>query len=459
MAAQAGRSLAYDSAEALMFGTATQPVTAGFGVQIGAGQVVPEVNYTLPTMSINEGTLEQVRACYRGMVGRILERCVELDQPAVVLEFEQLFELTQHPDWGAAITTDTKELMAASFAQHGLHSALRVTVADIRDMERPPKMRSGEPRRIMLESFEQCAVAGADILSIESTGGKEVTDPALLSADLDGLAYGLGVLAARDMHDLWTNIAEVALKHGCIAGGDTACGYGNTAMQLAHQKMVPGVLAAVVRLMTAARSLAAVDAGAVGPLKDCGYENPVIKALTGVPISMEGKSSACAHSSPLGNIAAWACDLWSNESVQDVRLLGGFAPESFAEILVYDCRLMNTALRQGGGAQLRGWLVESDVHGDPQAKVLEPAVMYGAAERIAHAGPCPYAQTVALARFALEVLNTAYETGELQPNERDNRWRTMLSEAAAALPDDPDELRARIDLTYGGFYLPEEYGL
>ena len=45
------------------------------------------------------------------------------------------------------------------------------------------------------------------------------------------------------------------------------------------------------------------------------------KAIAGVPISMEGRSATCAHLSPIGNIAAAAADLWSNESVQDTPLL------------------------------------------------------------------------------------------------------------------------------------------
>jgi methanol--5-hydroxybenzimidazolylcobamide Co-methyltransferase len=109
-------------------------------------------------------------------------------------------------------------------------------------------------------------------------------------------------------------------------------------MQPAHQHMLPEVLAAVVRAMGAARSLVALEHSAVGPSKDCAYEGPVLKAITGCPISMEGKSAACAHFSPVGNIAAAMCDLWSNESVQNIRLLAGNAPEVFTEVLAYDCR-------------------------------------------------------------------------------------------------------------------------
>jgi len=132
-----------------------------------------------------------------------------------------------------------------------------------------------------------------------------------------------------------------------VPGGDSACGFANTAMQLAHQQMLPEVLAAVVRAMSAVRSLAAFEEGAVGPSKDCAYEGPIVKAITGVPISMEGKSASCAHFSPVGNIAAAMCDLWSNESVQNVRLLAGNAPEVFTESLIYDCRLMNVASSRG----------------------------------------------------------------------------------------------------------------
>ena len=196
----------------------------------------------------------------------------------------------------------------------------------------------------MRRSFELCVDAGADIVSIESIGGKEVHDYGLMYGDVPSILFALGVLAPRDVAWLWQRFPESAPSRGtAIPGGDTACGFANTAMQLAHQRMLPEVLAAVVRAMSAVRSLAAFENGAIGPSKDCAYEGPIIKAITGCPISMEGKSATCAHFSPVGNIAAAMCDLWSNESVQNIRLLSGNAPEAFAELLAYDCRLMNVA--------------------------------------------------------------------------------------------------------------------
>ena len=61
----------------------------------------------------------------------------------------------------------------------------------------------------MLHAVAACADAGAHILSIESVGGKEVHDEALLYGDVRGLAFGLGVLAARDMAWLWDRIVDV----------------------------------------------------------------------------------------------------------------------------------------------------------------------------------------------------------------------------------------------------------
>jgi methanol--5-hydroxybenzimidazolylcobamide Co-methyltransferase len=87
-------------------------------------------------------------------------------------------------------------------------------------------------------------------------------------------------------------------------------------MVLAEQKLIPRVFAAVVRVAAVPRSLVAFEMGAIGPSKDCAYEGPYLKAIAGVPISMEGCTAACARLSPVGNIARAVCDCWSNESVQ-----------------------------------------------------------------------------------------------------------------------------------------------
>lgn len=451
-------SLSYESPDELIFGVAKRPVKCGQGVVIGGGEVFPEVNFTLPPMTLHGETLPEVRQRFREIVTRVLQRAVHLGQEALVLEFEQLYEMTQNPEWGALITSDIKKVMDEFNQRYGVKSALRVTVADIRDEERPPKMRTGKPLTKMLRAFELCADAGADILSIESTGGKEVSDRALVEGDIEGLMFAMGVLAPRDMEFLWGHIVDIANRYNVIAGGDTACGFANTAMQLSHQGLIPKVLAAVMRLVSAPRSLVAVEMGAIGPLKDCGYENPIIKIITGVPISMEGKSSACAHSSPLGNIAAAVCDLWSNETVQDVRLLGGFAPEVFTEILIYDCRLMNIASKNGQGKWLRDLFVESDRYRDPQALMLDLTVMHEAAKQIVSVSD-DYARTVAMANLAVETIQNAVDEGKLSLPERERRWLSLISEALQDLPPSWEQLCERVKANWGSLFIPAEYEL
>ena len=37
--------MAYDNAEDMVFGTAKHPVSYGFGIKVGQGRVIPELNY------------------------------------------------------------------------------------------------------------------------------------------------------------------------------------------------------------------------------------------------------------------------------------------------------------------------------------------------------------------------------------------------------------------------------
>ena len=46
--------LAYKSADELIFGKSLYPVTLKNGLQIGGGDVIPELNFTLPMMTISE---------------------------------------------------------------------------------------------------------------------------------------------------------------------------------------------------------------------------------------------------------------------------------------------------------------------------------------------------------------------------------------------------------------------
>ncbi|NLX14725.1 MAG: hypothetical protein GXY44_13895 [Phycisphaerales bacterium] len=454
------QGLAITDASELIFGHCPRPVTCGNKLTLGNGQVYPEINFTLPPMLINDETWGEVRRHYEEIAQAVARRAKALSLPGLVVEFEQLPPMTDRPQWGAEITAILHEGLDRLHAETGMPTALRVTVVDLRDAERPPVLRTGPSWEKMREAFTCAAQAGADILSIESIGGKEVHDQALLLGDLTGIVVGLGSLGGRDMAWLWDEITAIAQRYNVVSGGDTACGFANTAMQLAGQGMIPSVLAAVVRAASGPRSLEAYEHGAVGPSKDCAYEGPVMKAITGCPISMEGKSACCAHFSPLGNIAAAAADLWSNESVQNVRLLSGSAPEAFLELLAYDCRLFNTALSAGNGeaVRLRDWLVAGDLPLSVEALMLEPATVLDLARSIVEVED-GYTRTVRVVREACAAIQKAVDRRRIRMDTRESKWFERLRASAEALPAREPDALAAVAEQYADLYRVDAYGL
>ena len=450
------RKMAYRSWQDATYGRALFPVCCGHGLVVGGGLVYPEINFTLPTMAVTASSLGEALAQFRGMTAACLERAAALQVPGVVVEIEHVFEFTAHPEWGEALTAEVRAELDRFHAAHGIACALRVTVADIRDRVRPPRRRSGAELEAMLESFRRCASAGADILSIESTGGKELSDPAIMACDLPAILLAVGVLGSRDVAFLWPQIRTLAESHGRVAGGDTACAQANTAMRLAGMGYVPEVFAALVRAVSAARSLTAFECGARGPGKDCGYEGVITKLVTGMPVSLEGKTSACAHSSPMGNVTAALADLWSNESVQNVRLLGGDAPVVLTEMLAYDCRLLNAATATGQAPLLRDLLVSSDAIHSPQAFVLTPETAFAIGQAIVSA-PQDVDPDYARALRAAEVAAERMVVGPLQLSPREARWLDGFRRALDGLPKEADALWQRLEGDYAGTVAMAEY--
>ena len=187
-------SLCISSIDEFIYGRCPKPVTLKNGLSIGGGTVYPELNFTLPGMIIDSGTMAEVRNQYSQMITEACTRAVELGAPGLVVEFELLPDLTLTPEWGAEITTILRETLDRTQSERGLLTALRVTPNDIREFTRPPLLNHGEFVDKMYRSFELCAQAGADLLSIESTGGKEVHDDAILEGNLPMAVFALGVL-------------------------------------------------------------------------------------------------------------------------------------------------------------------------------------------------------------------------------------------------------------------------
>ncbi len=455
------KKLVIDNPQDLMFGIAPNPVKTRRGLEIGGGQVYSELNFTLPTMKINNDTIKEVQRHYREIAEGALERALELNSKGVVLEFETLLEMTKTPSIGVDLVKIMNEVCEKYYANHGLKSEIRLTPNDLREFERPALQRTSSLLEPMFELFEKGAQAGGDLLSIESTGGKEVSDNALMMCDIKAVFFALTVLGVRDMQFIWKRIVEVAEKNGKIAGGDSACGFANTAMVLAEKKFIPRVFASIVRIVSVVRSIVAHEQGAVGPEKDCGYEGPFIKAITGVPISMEGKTAACAHLSPIGNIAFAVTDLWSNESVQNIKLLAGMAPTVYMEQLEYDVRLANTALREGtaSAALLQRLMVQSDIYTDPQALVLAPENVIRISKQLIK-GDSYVANAKNGALEALNIIEEALASGQMKLSDMETAYLPVLRDDIESIPDNESAfVEMMMPMLDQSSFLAKEYGL
>lgn len=438
--------MAYENWQEMIFGVSKRPLICGFSLEIGNGEVIPEIKpHPRPG---TEESLEKLLEEYKHITNDIMERAIKLGFPSVMLEIEHVAQLTLNPRWGEAVVRLCKDILYQFHQKYGIKCALRATIADIRRSEHD--LRKSKETELIFEAFERCAQAGADVLSIESIGGKEVFNYALTRQDITGVLFAIGVLGSRDMEFLWDRIGEIANSHGCIPGGDTDCAHANTAMMLAGGMIggdFPHTVASLIRAMAGARSLVAVERGAKGPLKDCGYENPIVKAITGVPISMEGKTSACAHMDLMGNLSASVCDLWSNEAVEYREMFGGSTAAVFTEILGYDASLLNTALASGTAQYLRDLLIASDKYRDPQALVISPDVAWEIGKVICETEGY-YLRAKRAALTAGEILKREIKEGNLQLPQRELTALDNALSELSSLTDDEEKFTTEMERRY-----------
>jgi methanol--5-hydroxybenzimidazolylcobamide Co-methyltransferase len=176
---------------------------------------------------------------------------------------------------------------------------------------------------------------------------------------------------------------------------------------------------------------------------------------------MEGRTSACAHTSPVGNVASACCDLWSNESVQNVKLLAGLAPVVYMEQLQYDVRLFNQAIKEGHDSilTLQRLHVASDRYLDPQAFVLAPDVVVEVSKEMVR-GENYIDATKRGCIKGIELIEQAVADGTLMNDPKETMWISMLKDDIASIPADESEFVAEIMPTIEeGKVLLEEYGL
>ncbi|MDD4249446.1 MAG: methanol--corrinoid protein co-methyltransferase MtaB [Methanosarcina sp.] len=453
--------MAYAKADDMVFGKAVKPVKAGLGLEIGAGYTTPEVNYA-PRPEAGASKEKLVKE-YERITTDIMARMVQIGAPAVVLETEHVQQMSNNPSWGAEVAHAQKTIMENYHDEYGIKCALRHTIGDIREDRDFLKLR-GDKYPVFLEAFEECAKSGADLLAVESMGGKEVFDYSILRNDMAGILYGIGVLGSMDMEMIWQDIATIAKKTGTVASGDTDCAQANTAMFIAGgllDKNLAHTIAIIARSISAARTLVGYEAGATGPGKDCGYENTIVKSISGVPIAQEGKTSTCAHSDLMGNITMQCCDLWSNESVEYHGEFGGTTVQCWSETLAYDCSLMNVALDSGNEKVLRDMFAASDMYRDPQGYVLAYPNAYKVGQAIAKDGNDIYLRAK---NAALETIKLVEEgaKGKLSLSRFEAKALADSKAAFEALTDDKDKFMSDCLTKYKKevkVFLPENYGL
>jgi methanol--5-hydroxybenzimidazolylcobamide Co-methyltransferase len=151
------RGLLYNSSDEMIFGIAKNPIFMKNGMVIGGGEVYPEINFTLPPMSINKDTMPEVIDQYKEMINGVCKRAIDLFANEIVVEVELLPDMTVNSQWGIEVCKIVRDIMYEYEDKYQLKSVMRITPNDIRDMIRPPRMRTGKYVDEMFKTFGGCA--------------------------------------------------------------------------------------------------------------------------------------------------------------------------------------------------------------------------------------------------------------------------------------------------------------
>ena len=258
------------SADEMVFGQTKHPVKMGLDQVMGGGDVVP--NIKVAPAEGSEESIDGLEATSKNIAFAACDRAAAIGLPAIQIEMEHVQQQSISKEASARCTAVTFEELEKLHDKFGTKVSMMSTVADMREEENG--LRGSEFDVAMDESFEACAQNGASMLCIETVGGKVVSDYGISRGDARAILYGIGVLGSIDMEYMWTKIVDIAKRNNIVPGGDTDCAQANTAMFLAGgltSKNVSHTIAAVARAIAGARSLVAIECGAQGPTKDCGY--------------------------------------------------------------------------------------------------------------------------------------------------------------------------------------------
>ncbi len=444
MAVKRYTKMAYDKADDMVFGTAKHPVSYGLGIKVGAGRVIPEVNYA-PRPG-TEKSIERITKEYVDYISKdVITRALTAGFPDVQLETEWVSQMGTVKGMGASVVAGQRAITEKYHKEYGINLAVRQTIPDQREADKGLRPGMDKLHAYPEKLFECAEVAcenGADVFSVESVGGKEFADYAVTSGDIVAFLFGVGYLGAIDMTYIWSEFADICKKHKTIPGGDTNCSGANVAMFMAGGYLdndVQRTFSAVTRCIAASRTLAAWESGAVGPDKDCGYEGPIVKAIAGKPTAQEGKNCQCAHCDLQGNLMAQVCDLWSNESVEYHPEFGGTSVQCWLGSLGYEAALMNTSIQFGQEKTLRDLYMYTDRTRGPEAYVLAYDHAYEIGQAIAENGNNLYLRAKAGAITGAKIIRRGYDSKELLLTAKQLDVLDDIIKKLEKLPDEEDK--------------------
>lgn len=436
--------MAYDKADDMLFGRAKKPVSYGLGIKVGAGRVIPEINYA--PRAGTEKSIERITKEYVDYISKdAITRALTLGFPDLQLETEWVSQMGTVPGMAASVVSGQKAITEKYHKEYGINLAVRHTIPDQREAEHG--LREGMDKKFgypekFIECCENACENGADVLSVESVGGKEFADYAVTHGDITAFLFGVGYLGSIDMEHIWTEMVSIAKKNKVIPGGDTNCSGANVSMFMAGGLLdndVQRTFSAVTRAISAARTMVAIEAGATGPDKDCGYEGPIIKSITGTPTAQEGKNCQCAHADLQGNLMAQCCDLWSNESVEYHPEFGGSSVQCWLGSLGYETSLMNTAIATGQGKVLRDLYMTTDRTRGPEGYILAYDNAWQIGKAIAENGDNYYLRAKAAGITAAKIIRVGYDKKELILTKKQLDVLDKIVVELEALPDDEDK--------------------
>lgn len=436
--------MAYDKADDMLFGHAKKPVSYGLGIKVGAGRVIPEINYA--PRAGTEKSIERITKEYVDYISKdAITRALTLGFPDLQLETEWVSQMGTVPGMAASVVSGQKAITEKYHKEYGINLAVRHTIPDQREAEHG--LREGMDKKFgypekFIECCENACENGADVLSVESVGGKEFADYAVTHGDITAFLFGVGYLGSIDMEHIWTEMVSIAKKNKVIPGGDTNCSGANVSMFMAGGLLdndVQRTFSAVTRAISAARTMVAIEAGATGPDKDCGYEGPIIKSITGTPTAQEGKNCQCAHADLQGNLMAQCCDLWSNESVEYHPEFGGSSVQCWLGSLGYETSLMNTAVATGQGKVLRDLYMTTDRTRGPEGYILAYDNAWQIGKAITENGDNYYLRAKAAGITAAKIIRAGYDKKELILTKKQLDVLDKIVVELEALPDDEDK--------------------